>query len=98
MLYVITCTDKPNVADLRVDNRDIHVDYLKSKGDQLKLGGRTTTPDGKSATGSILIIDVDSLADAEAFANNDPFAKAGVFESVSIRPWTCSIGTGLQPG
>ena len=31
MLYVIICTDKSDSGDLRVDNREIHLDYLKSK-------------------------------------------------------------------
>ena len=98
MLYAIICTDKPDSGDLRTDNRDIHLEYLKSKGDQLKLGGRTTTHDGESATGSILVVEAASLSEAEAFANNDPFAKAGVFDRVDIRPWTCGIGIGLEPG
>ena len=98
MLYAIICTDKSDGEALRADNREIHLDYLKSKGDQLKLGGRTSSPDGETATGSILIVDVESMTEAEAFANNDPFAKAGLFESVTVLPWTCGIGTGLQPG
>tara|TARA_B100000029_G_scaffold141397_1_gene136574 strand:+ start:811 stop:1107 length:297 start_codon:yes stop_codon:yes gene_type:complete len=98
MLFVIICTDNPDRGDLRADNREIHLDYLESKGDQLRLGGRTTTSDGESATGSILVVDVESLAEAEAFANNDPFAKAGMFKSVEIRPWACSVGAGLEPG
>jgi len=98
MLYAIICTDKSDGGNLRTDNREVHLNYLKSKGDQLKLGGRTTSPDGEMATGSILIVDAESMAKAEAIANNDPFAKAGLFESVTVLPWTCGIGTGLQPG
>lgn len=96
MLYAIIYTNKPNVADLRTDNRDIHLDYLKSKGDQLKVGGRTTTPDGEAATGSMLVIEVDSFAEAESFVNNDPFAKAGVFDSVQILPWAYGLGSGFE--
>ena len=96
MLFAIICTDKSDSADLRADNRTIHLDYLKSKGDQLKAGGRTTTPDGEVATGSLLIVEAETLADAEAFANNDPFAKAGVFESVQILPWSYGIGHGID--
>ena len=37
--------------------------------------------------GSLLVVDFPSLADANAFAANDPYAKAGLFESVIIKPW-----------
>ena len=98
MLYAIICTDKSDSGTLRADNREHHLSHLKSAGDQLKLGGRTTSPDGETATGSILVVDMESMAEAEAFANNDPFAKAGLFTNVTVLPWACGIGTGLQPG
>ena len=98
MLYVIICIDTSDSGTLRADNREPHLTHLKSAGDQLKLGGRTTTVDGQTATGSILVVDMESMAEAEAFANNDPFAKAGLFTSVTVLPWACGIGTGLQPG
>ncbi len=37
--------------------------------------------------GSVIIMEFDSAADAQNFADNDPYNKAGLFESVSIRPW-----------
>ena len=37
--------------------------------------------------GSVLVMEFDDLAQAQAFADNDPYAKAGVFENVSIKPW-----------
>ena len=37
--------------------------------------------------GSLLIIDVADRADAEGFAAGDPYANAGLFESVILRPY-----------
>lgn len=37
--------------------------------------------------GSLLILDFADKAEAENFAANDPYAKAGLFERVDIRPW-----------
>ena len=42
--------------------------------------------------GSLLIMEVDSMADAEAFAANDPYAKAGLFESVELIEWKQTVG------
>ena len=43
-------------------------------------------PDGR-ACGSLLMIDVEDAAAAAGFAEADPYAKAGLFESVVIRPY-----------
>ncbi|EFG9941320.1 hypothetical protein BL470_005420, partial [Escherichia coli] len=37
--------------------------------------------------GSLVVIDVADRSAAEAFAANDPYARAGLFESVEIKPW-----------
>ena len=44
----------------------------------------TLSDDGKDYTGSLLIVNVDSRAAAQAFVDGDPFQKAGMFASVSI--------------
>jgi len=86
MLYVIHCFDKPGHLEVRTDNRPAHVEYLKSFGDKLHAAGPTLDT-AEQMNGSVVILDLESLADAEAFAANDPYAKAGLFEKVSIQPW-----------
>jgi len=51
------------------------------------MAGPTLTEDGEAMTGSLIVIDRDDLAAAEAWAAGDPYAKAGLFESVVIRPF-----------
>ena len=34
--------------------------------------------------GTVLIIEADSMEDAEKFAQNDPYYKAGLFEEIKI--------------
>lgn len=87
MPYAIIARDKPGALDLRLANRPAHLEYLKSKQDLILAGGATTGgPDG-AMDGSLLILDTEDRAVAEAFAAGDPFAKAGVFASVTITPW-----------
>ena len=43
--------------------------------------------DGEAMLGSVLIIDAADAKAAKAFADGDPFAKAGLFESVRITRW-----------
>lgn len=87
MLFAISCTDKPGCQSVRQDNRPAHVEYLKSQGDALVMAGPTTTEDGTAMTGSLIILDSADYKAAEMFAKNDPYAKAGLFDTVSIRPW-----------
>ena len=68
------------------ENRPDHVAYLKAQGDQLVAAGPTTSDDGAAMTGSLLILDFAGRAEAEAFAAADPYAKAGLFDSVTIKP------------
>jgi hypothetical protein len=43
-------------------------------------------------TGSLVILSVASLEEARAWAAADPYAKAGLFQSVTIREWKKVIG------
>ncbi len=87
MLFIVLTTDKPGASQIRADNRPVHLDYLKSFGDRIVAGGATLTDDGEGMTGSFLLIDVADRAAAEAFAEGDPFARAGLFQHTEIRRW-----------
>ena len=88
MNYAIYCTDKPGHLQLRMDNRPAHVDYLNGLNatGKLVLAGPTLDDDNKPS-GSIVIVEADSLEAAQALAADDPYAKAGLFETVEIRGW-----------
>lgn len=87
MLYVLICTDKPNGLDLRQKNRGDHLAWLAELGNRLKLAGPFTTPDGARPVGSLLVVEAESESEAQEMAGRDPYAIAGVFAAVDIRPW-----------
>ncbi|MFQ5955795.1 MAG: YciI family protein [Kiloniellales bacterium] len=87
MYFVILATDKPNAAQIRAQARPAHLEYLKGFGDQIVAGGATLSDDGEGVTGSFLMVDMADRAAVAAFAHDDPFAKAGLFQSVEIRRW-----------
>lgn len=86
MLYVIHCCDKPGHLQVRLDNRPAHIEYLKGYGDQLHAAGPTLDEQGEM-NGSVVILDLEDRAAAEAFAAGDPYAKAGLFASVTVSTW-----------
>ena len=86
MLYALICTDKPGSVDLRMNVRPDHLAFLQGLGDRLKAGGPFLDEDGKPC-GSLVVIEADSKAAAQAIADDDPYARAGLFKSVEIRAW-----------
>ena len=91
MIYALICTDKPDSLAIRKANRPEHLAYLESLGDTLVLAGTFTEPDGETMNGSLVVIEASSLEAARKIAAGDPFAKAGLFANVEIRPWLWTI-------
>jgi uncharacterized protein YciI len=89
--FVLTCLDRPGALDVRLANRPDHVAYLESQASVLRLAG-PFLDDAGSPIGSMLIVETGDHEGAAAFAAEDPFAKAGLFESVTIRPWRLTMG------
>ena len=84
MLYLIHGVDGPEGAHIRSATREAHFAYLERHRDILVLGGATLAEDGVTRTGSVLIINVASRAEADAFAREEPFRKAGVFAQHTV--------------
>jgi uncharacterized protein YciI len=84
VLYIIYQEDRPDGAVIRAATRDAHFAYLDQHEDILVLGGALMAEDGATRTGSVLIVNVPTMAAAEAFSENEPFRKAGLFSSVKI--------------
>jgi uncharacterized protein YciI len=84
MLYIIYQEDRPDGAAVRAAARQEHFDYLDKHQDILVLGGAMLGDDNTTRIGSVLIVNVPDRAAAEAFSENEPFRKAGLFSSVKI--------------
>ena len=93
MHYIVFANDKPGHEQVRLDTRAAHIEYLKANTDLIVTAGPMQTNDGDGMIGSMLVLDVPDRATAEAFATNDPYAKAGLFESTLIRRWKRTIPT-----
>jgi uncharacterized protein YciI len=83
MHFTITNMDKPDSLALRAATRETHLGYLDSIVGVLVAGGAFLNADGKPI-GSLLIVDAPDEAAAQAIAAGDPYAKAGLFETVTV--------------
>jgi uncharacterized protein YciI len=95
MLFAITCTDKPGGLELRMATRPAHLEHLKANERELVLVGPVLDQAGQPC-GSLLVVEAVDRAAAEAFAAADPYARAGLFESVVIRPFRTVFKDGKQ--
>ena len=87
MPYVIVTKDKPNSLSLRTEVRAVHLDYLTQHQAKLLAAGALLEDDGSGGTGGVIIYDTEDRAEAERFIQDDPFTKAGLFESVQVTRW-----------
>ena len=85
MLIALIARDKAGALQTRLDNRPAHVDYLKETG-VVSQAGPLLNDDG-DMIGSLVVLEVEDMAAAQAWADNDPYAKAGLFEKVELIPW-----------
>lgn len=90
MLVCLMARDKPGALEIRMENRPAHVDYLKST-DHVHLAGPLIDAQG-GMCGSMIVLDVPDMATAEGWAAADPYARAGLFESVTLTEWKKVIG------
>lgn len=89
MLVALFAKDKAGALQVRKDNREAHLGYIKETGVVAQAGPLIV--DGDMA-GSLVVLDVEDMAAAEAWAANDPYAKAGLFASVELVEWKKVIG------
>ena len=87
-LFVLTCIDKPGALQVRLDARNAHLAWVNDQ--PLKFGGPFLSDAGEMC-GSLRIVETADLAAAEAFNAADPYTKAGLWETVDIRPFRITI-------
>ena len=92
MYFAISCIDKPGALELRMATRPAHIDYLKTFEHAVKLAGPCLADDGETMIGSLIVLEAEDRAAADAFSAADPYTLAGLFESVLIRHWKWTIG------
>jgi hypothetical protein len=94
MLYAIAGVDATGSLAGRLTSRAAHLARVRELRDQgrLVLAGPhprldTNEPGEAGYSGSLIIAEFTSLADAEAWAAADPYVTAGVWSDVSIKPF-----------
>jgi uncharacterized protein YciI len=94
MLYAIISEDIVDSLEKRKLARPDHLarlELLKNEGRLILAGPHpkidNENPGDAGFSGSLVVAEFNSLADAEAWANTDPYVAAGVYAKVTIKPF-----------
>jgi uncharacterized protein YciI len=94
MLYAILCEDVPDSLPLRMAARPAHLARLQDMVAQgrIVLAGPhpavdSEDPGSAGFTGSLIVAGFDSLEEAQAWADADPYVTGGVFARVTVKPF-----------
>jgi uncharacterized protein YciI len=90
-LFVLTCLDKPDGLALRLATRQQHLDFIAANREAIRAAGPFLN-DAGDMCGSMLILEAADQTAATELAAADPYAIAGLFESVTLRPWKMAVG------
>ena len=94
MLYVIWARDVPDSLSKRQMSRPDHVARLKVLLEQGRLiiagpmpAVDSSDPGDAGMSGSMIVAEFPSLAEAQSWADADPYIAAGVYEEVIVKPY-----------
>lgn len=94
MYYMICSQDVENSLEKRLSVRELHLKRLNElkQQDRLVVAGPFPAIDNENPgdagfTGSLVVAEFESLADAKAWADEDPYIKAGVYDHSIVKPY-----------
>ncbi|MFD2110246.1 YciI family protein [Thiorhodococcus fuscus] len=94
MLYAIIAVDNPDSLDARKAARPAHLERLQTLQNEgrLVLAGPhpaidSSDPGEAGFTGSLVVAEFSDLGVAESWAAADPYVEAGVYRTVSVKPF-----------
>ncbi|WP_458792141.1 YciI family protein [Yoonia sp. MH D7] len=90
MRIALITKDKDGALQTRLDNREAHLAYIAETG-VVEMAGPFLDSDG-AMCGSLIILEVDDMTTAQTWADNDPYNKAGLSQSVTLQAWKKVIG------
>ncbi|MDH3714971.1 MAG: YciI family protein [Gammaproteobacteria bacterium] len=94
MLYAIVAKDVQDSLERRKAVRPEHLRCLQAlcEAGRLIVAGPNPAVDAEDPgtngfSGSVIVAEFESLEAAQAWADNDPYRNAGVYASVSVKPF-----------
>jgi len=94
MWYAIISQDVPDSLEKRLSVRPAHLQRLQdlTAAGRLLIAGPhpaidSEDPGSAGFSGSLVVAEFASLADAQAWADADPYVSAGIYQQVTVKPF-----------
>ena len=85
--FYVHAHDKADGGAIRKSLHEEHVAYLTENNDSVMVRGPLVTDDGETRNGSVLLLDFPDIEAARAFWAEEPYSRAGLYESVEFYAW-----------
>ncbi|WOR15554.1 YciI family protein [Hyphomonas sp. FCG-A18] len=90
--YLVICRDGPGSAEPRKIHLKGHLDHVEANWTRYVTAGPIREPGGEALVGSIFLVLADTLEDAKALMNGDPYITCGMYETITYNEFSNSIG------
>ena len=91
-LFMMQGFDDAGAAEIRKSTRPAHLEWIKTLGDKVKLGGPMLAEDGATPVGSVIFLEADSMEEAKSIYAQDPYREAKLWRRIEIRHFAVSAG------
>ena len=98
-LFVLSCTDREGTLEKRLATRPAHLarlQQLDAEGRLIVAGAMPKDPSNPQAGfyGSTMIVDFDSREALDAWLQDEPFLKEGVYSHIDVKPFNKAVPQG----
>ncbi|MGB8696189.1 MULTISPECIES: YciI family protein [Acinetobacter] len=98
-LFVVSCTDNEGTVEKRLATRPQHLERLQKLNDEGRLivaGAMPKDPTNPQAGfyGSTIIVDFESREALDAWLQEEPFLKEGVYSHIDVKPFNKAFPQG----
>ena len=98
-LFVVTCTDNEGTVEKRLATRPKHLERLQKLNDEGRLivaGAMPKDPGNPQAGfyGSTIIVDFENRESLDAWLQDEPFLKEGIYGHIDVKPFNNAFPQG----
>ncbi len=90
--FLVVCTDGPNSAEPRKVHLAGHLEHVEKNWTRYITAGPVREPGGEALVGSIFLVLADTLEEAKALMNGDPYITCGMYKTIKYQVFSNSIG------
>lgn len=90
--FLVTAEDAAGSAPLRSEHLSGHLHHVEKNWQRYVTAGPIREPGGDALVGSVFLVLADTLEDAKALMNGDPYITCGMYASVTYKEFTNAVG------